>query len=130
MFAESGRAAFVVTTESPAKDEKDAAVYRTAIGRAATRLELHTKKGALELPKKPEKVINVGSLKLSLHQVDHAKRNDKSGAVLVFWAKLPEGANLVGMGFVADDDDTKADQAILESLSSLAPGAEKDGGAS
>ena len=130
--AETPHAALVVTTQVPAKDEKDNAVYRSALARAAVRLEVQTKKGALELPKKPEKVVVVGPLKISLHQVDHANREGKKGALLVFWTKLPEGANLVGMGFVADDDDTKADQAILDAVSSLAPsdaGAKPDGGA-
>jgi len=130
--AQTSRAALIVLTQAPAKDEKDNAVYRSAIARAAVRLEVQTKKGALELPKKPEKVVVVGPLKISLHQVDHAKREGKKGALLVFWTKLPEGANLVGMGFVADDDDTKADQSILDAVSSLAPlgaGNKPDGGA-
>ena len=130
-FAETKSAAFAVTSDSA--DEKDPG-HKTALARAALRLQVHTKKGTLELPKKPEKVVVVGPLKVSLHQIDHAKRNDKRGAMLVFWTKLPGGGSLLGAGFVADDDDTKADEAILAAVSSLAPSAtaggtaEADGG--
>lgn len=70
-------------------------------------------------PKKPAKTMEVGTLSVSLFQFDGAARESKKGPVLVFAAKLPGDTFLMGAGFVADDDSTNADQAILKSIESL-----------
>lgn len=71
-------------------------------------------------PKKPDNIVAVGALKVSLYQFDGAHRDATTGPLLMFTAKLPSGQSLLGGGFVSDDDATNADKAILKAIGSLA----------
>ena len=85
------------------------------------RVTFAKRKGKLELPRRADKTIAVGPLKIALYQLDGATRESKSGPLLVFATTLPEGPLLVGGGFVPQDDATNADAAILAAIESLAP---------
>ena len=67
------------------------------------------------------KKSKVGALDMSLWQADDVARADKKGPVLVFGAQLPDKSFLLGAGFVAADDSTDADKAILAAIDSIAP---------
>jgi len=71
--------------------------------------------------KKPADEKAVGDLKVALWQIDGSSRGEKKGPLLIFVAPLPEGKALLGLGFVPEDDSSKADEAILASIESIAP---------
>jgi hypothetical protein len=106
-----------------AQDVKDAKKETVARDDAWTKL---TSKLAVNLggknaswPKKPQRTTTVGSLKVSLFQLDAAERGGKKGPLLLFATKSKEGVLLVGAGFVPDDDASNADAAILKCIESL-----------
>ncbi len=69
----------------------------------------------------PDQKQKVGSVDLTLYQVDGAKREGKRGPLLVFVGKLDAGQTLVGAGFVSYDDAENADRSILKAIDSIAP---------
>lgn len=71
--------------------------------------------------KKADQVFNISGLKLSVWQAEGAERAGKKGPLLVFAMPLSETKAIIGAGFVADDDTTNADDAILAAIKSLAP---------
>lgn len=91
-----------------------------AFAALAKRLEL-TWKRPPSFPKKPQKTLTVAGKEVHLFQFDGATRGGKKGPVLAFQAKLDATHAVVGAGFVAEDDDANADQAILGAVESLAP---------
>jgi hypothetical protein len=62
---------------------------------------------------------SVGPLKIALYQLNGAIRDGKRGPLLIFTTTLPEGALVVGAGFVPNDDSANSDVAILASINSL-----------
>jgi hypothetical protein len=56
-------------------------------------------------------------------QIDLVNRAEKKGPLVVFDAPLPDGKELMGIGFVPDDDKGDSDEAILKSIDSIAPAA-------
>jgi hypothetical protein len=78
-------------------------------------------KKKLPWPKRPQQVLEVGKLRVSLWQIDKATRDGKAGPLLLLSAPLGEGRAVTGVGFVAEDDHSNADAAILRALKSLAP---------
>jgi hypothetical protein len=122
LFAETTLASLAVTAEPVVKT--DDAALASALGRAADRVGARvSKKAPLALSKKPTKILEVGTLHVSLLVVSEAIRADKKGAAAVFWTKLPSNVVIVGVGFVDDADSSGADQAIVASVSTLAAGA-------
>ncbi|HVY49474.1 MAG TPA: hypothetical protein VHB21_26460 [Minicystis sp.] len=63
----------------------------------------------------------VSELKASVWQLDGGMRGGKKGPMLIVQAPLGDGKALLGVGFVPDDDQTAADQAILKSIESIGP---------
>jgi hypothetical protein len=78
------------------------------------------------MKRKPDKKEKVGALDVELYQIDGCSRQGKKGPLLVFAAKVGEGATLLGMGFVSDDDKDNADASIMKAIGSIA--ARKDQG--
>lgn len=56
-----------------------------------------------------------------LYQVEGAQRAGKKGPLLVMTSSQSTSLAVLGVGFVANDDKTNADDAILQSIGSLAP---------
>jgi hypothetical protein len=62
-----------------------------------------------------------GDIEIKLWQADEAKRDGKSGYLLVLLAADPGGKRVMGIAFAPKDDD-KAVEAISKSLETLGPG--------
>jgi hypothetical protein len=122
--ASSKGAALAVTAyEITGKAKADEATRNEALAMLITRLEVSfpkAKKKVIAFPKKVQKTIEVGTLKVGLVQLDGASRDASKGPLLAFDSRLPEGKALLGIGFVPNDDDSNADAAILESIESFA----------
>jgi hypothetical protein len=71
-------------------------------------------------PKKPDKIEDVAPLHVSLYQLDGATREGTKGPLLIFTTQLPNGPQLLGAAFVADDDADNSDQAVLKAIDSIA----------
>jgi hypothetical protein len=87
------------------------------------------RKGRIVWPKrKADQVLKVKELSVALFQLDGAERDGHKGPVLLFSAR-GGGAEplLVGAGFVPEDDDSKADTAILSSIESLSQATDEAG---
>ncbi len=114
-----GGPALVVLSHDAGDSKTEGANRDAALEELVKRLEL-TLPGKKKVGwKKPAEVKNVGDLKVSLYQIEGAKRGDKKGPLLVFAAPLPEKKAMLGVGFVPEDDQTSADAAILQSIESL-----------
>lgn len=107
-----------------AKNAKKLADDRQAAFEAlAKHIGITPPKKQVNWKKKPDDVKKVGDLEIALWQLDGGVRGDKKGPLLVFAADLADGKELVGIGFVPEDDDTGADAAILKAIESVAKGA-------
>jgi hypothetical protein len=119
-----GAALAVTAYETTGNGKKDEAARNETLAMLITRLEISfpkaKKKKVVAFPKKVQKTIEVGTLKVGLVQLDGASRDASKGPLLAFDTRLPEGKALLGVGFVPNDDDSNADAAILESIESLA----------
>ncbi len=71
-------------------------------------------------PKKPHKRQAVAGIMLSLYQFGGVRRSEHRGVVLVFTTDMPSDAAILGVAFVADDDRSNGDQAIVRTIGSLA----------
>lgn len=74
-------------------------------------------------PRKAQGTKEVGEVKFALYQFDGAMRGEKKGPMLVFTAPVDDGHIVAGAGFVAADDDSDADGAILTMIESIKKGA-------
>jgi hypothetical protein len=99
--------------------KKEAPSRLLALDLLMARMEVTPPKKKLTWPKKPADILDVGDLKISLWQVEKATRKDVKGDLLVFWATPSEGQGITGVGFVASDDKTGADEAILKSIKTM-----------
>jgi hypothetical protein len=113
-------ASFVVTTYDAGADAKATAANRDAAFDALVRLLGVTPPKHKVNWAHAAKKSKVGALEISLWQADDVTRADKKGPVLVFGGTLPDKSLLLGAGFVAEDDKTDADKAILASIDSIA----------
>lgn len=116
-LALSGNAAVAVIVYPAPEPKKEAAQRDLIAAEVIKKLAVVTKK--LVWPRKPDSVAP-GALKVSLYQFDGAKREDKPGALLFFTTKLPDGKALLGAGFDPEADTTKADEAIMAAVGSIA----------
>jgi hypothetical protein len=115
-----GEASFAVVVYAP-EPKKETASWEKQATEVAGKLEvaMATKK-KLTMPKKPAIVKPVGTLKVNLYQFDGATHATRKGPLLVFSTELPDGKALLGAGFVPEDDTSKADEAILKAIESIA----------
>jgi hypothetical protein len=119
MFARADGAALGVTVHEPG-DKKAAAKKRDeALGLVAQKSGVTLPKKRIVWPRKPARILTVGTLKVSLYQFGGAMQDGKPGALLVFTAVLPNGKMLLGAGFVLDTDTKDSDQAIMTAIQSL-----------
>ncbi|HEY4118630.1 MAG TPA: hypothetical protein VGM56_12280 [Byssovorax sp.] len=77
---------------------------------------------AAELCKPLKPLPNMTS---SLWQLDGGVRGTKKGPLLVVQGPIGDGKALLAIGFVPDDDQSKVDEAILQSIESVGPGEDK-----
>jgi hypothetical protein len=114
-------AGFAVTTQEVEGKKHETTARDEAFARVTEKLAVKLAAKKINWPHKPHKTSTVGTLKLSLYQLESAVRDGKKGPLLVFTSKLGDGHLLVGAGFVPDDDETNADTAILKCIDSIAP---------
>jgi hypothetical protein len=120
--ASSERAILAMTTyPEPDKKRQESARDATLAGVVHKLGVVFPKRKKLVFPRKVDKTIPVGTLKVGLVQLDGARLAKKRGPVLAFEARLPNGQIVLGAAFVPDDDTSNADQAILASIESIAP---------
>ncbi len=119
--AAAERAMFAMTTFDEPEKKKQDAKRDAALGEVMEKLAVtFPKKKKVVFPRKVDKTLVVGELKVGLVQLDGAKSQKKRGPVLAFSARLPDGKVLLGAAFVPDDDKSNADAAILASIESIA----------
>ena len=113
-----GEASFgiVVYATDPKKATAD---WEKQVAEVSAKLEVTAKKKITQ-PKKSAGMKPVGSLKVNLYQFDGATHGSRKGPLLVFSADLPDGKALLGVGFVPEDDTSKADEGILKAIESIA----------
>lgn len=70
---------------------------------------------------KPDDSRKTGSTEIKLWQAEQAKRDGKSGFLLVFLTSDPAGKKILGVAFAPDGDDTTV-EAISKSLETIGPG--------
>jgi hypothetical protein len=119
MVARAEGAALGVTIHEPGEKKAAAKKRDEALGLVVQKAGVSLPKKKLVWPRKPARVITVGSLKVSLYQFAGAMQDGKPGALLVFTAPLPNGKMLLGAGFVLDSDTKDSDQAIMTAIQSL-----------
>jgi hypothetical protein len=110
-------------TNEPAHGETE-----TLLRSLAEQIKVVLPKRKRLLPKKPDKVQDVGALHLSFYQLDGAVREAGKGVLLVFTTKLPQGPTMLGAAFVSDDDTDNSDEAILKAIDSIALGSPQSAG--
>ncbi|MFO0550716.1 MAG: hypothetical protein U0271_20140 [Polyangiaceae bacterium] len=71
---------------------------------------------------KPDQTRKSGDMEIKLWQLEKAKRNTKTGFVLVIIAADASGKKVLGLAFAPEGDD-KAVEAISQSLETIGPGA-------
>jgi hypothetical protein len=113
-------AALAVTARDKSEDKKPREEREDALRALLDKLGVTLPKRKIVLPKKPDQSEKIADLAVELFQLDGAKREGKKGPLLVFAADLPDRRVLVGVGFVADDDQDNSDGAIMSSIHSLA----------
>lgn len=125
-------AALAVTSyERPKNAAKRGAARDAALTAVTEKIGVAPKK--LVWPARPHKRSKVGTLEVSLYQFGGAKRDHDAGPLLVFSAPLTPDLLLIGAAFVADNDKSNADSAVLKAIESLSsspsPSAHADAGA-
>jgi hypothetical protein len=116
-MAASQGAVIAVTTY----DKRDASRSRDAVVRdLGGRLGLTLPAKRDLFPKKAHKRQAVAGIMLSLYQFGGVRRSEHRGALLVFTTDMPSDAAILGVAFVADDDKSDGDQAIVRAIGSLA----------
>jgi hypothetical protein len=115
-----GESSFAVVVY-PTEPKKATADWEKQVGEIAAKLEVSpANKKKISQPKKSAGVKPVGALKVNLYQFDGATHGSRKGPLLVFSTDLPEGKALLGVAFVPEDDSSKADEAILKAIESIA----------
>lgn len=105
-------------------------VYDGRDKKAATKrrddaLAVVTTKIGVKLPKKmtwpakPARILTAGEREIALYQLEGSTQEGKSGALLVFVARVPSEETLLGVGFVLETDAKESDRAILAGVESL-----------
>jgi hypothetical protein len=117
-IASTKTAGMAVTIQDIADPKKEAQSRQAAVDMLMARIGVTPPKKKLALPKKPGDVLDLGSMKVSLWEVDKASRSDAKGALLVFWAKPSDKQGITGAGFVSDADATSA-EAIIKAVKSI-----------
>jgi hypothetical protein len=118
--SEIGPAVAFTGFDADAKDAKKDAAHRDAtLSELAKQLSLGALKKKINW-KKPAETKAVGDLKVGLWQLDEAGvRGAKKGPLLVVVASVSDQKGVMGVGFVPDDDSSKADEAILKIIESI-----------
>jgi hypothetical protein len=115
----AGSKSAILIISSQANEATGSGNNETFLRSVAEQIKVVLPKRKRLLPKKPDKVQDVGELHLSLYQLDGAVREENKGALLVFTTKLPQGPALLGAAFVSDDDAENSDQAIFKAIESI-----------
>jgi hypothetical protein len=95
--------------------------YEKLAGVADVTLPERFKKKFVPKWDKADDTKKTGDIEVKLWQADDAKRDGKSGYLLVMLASDPSGKRVMGLAFAPKDDD-KAVEAISKSLETLGPG--------
>lgn len=108
--------------EGDVKDaKKDAGAREAAMGELFKQLGLTPLKRKMSW-RAPDEAKAVNGMKLGLWQISEkdGQRGAKKGPILVVAGPTGEGnKGVIGVGFVPDDDKSKADEAIMKSIESL-----------
>jgi hypothetical protein len=119
--SEAGPAIAFLGIELDPKDaKKDGAARDAALAEICKQLGLSPLKRKVSW-RKPDDTKAIGAMKLGLWQLEEAgQRGAKKGPLLVVAGPTGDGnKGIVGVGFVPDDDKSKADDAIMKSIESL-----------
>jgi len=117
--ASTRTAVMAVTAHDLEAGKKEAQSRLATLDLLFARMGVTTGKKKLVWPKKADDTLEAGALTISLWQIEKVTRDKVKGVLLVFWATPSEGKGITGSGFVANDDVTKADEAILKSIKSI-----------
>jgi hypothetical protein len=109
-----------VAAHESSTPKNDRAQRETVLRGIADRLGVTLPRKRELLKRKPDQKEKVGELDVELFQIDGCARQGKKGPLLVFSVKTGEGAALLGMGFVADDDKDGSDAAIMKAIGTIA----------
>src|SRR5258705_691717 len=112
-------ATFGVAAHEGANAKNERAQREAVLRRIADRLGVVLPRKRELIKRRPDKKEKVGQIDVELYQIDGCVREGKKGPLLVFAAKIGEGAMLLGMGFVSDDDKDNSDAAILKAIGSI-----------
>ncbi len=111
--------AFLGIDIDPKDAKKEVASKDAALAELAKQLGLAPLKRKVAW-KKPDDKKTVGSFKVDFWQLEEGGvRGSKKGPMLVVATPGGEGKDVIGVGFVPDDDKTDADAAILKAIESL-----------
>jgi hypothetical protein len=102
--------------------KKDATARDAAMGELFKQLGLTPLKPRRVVWKSPEEPKTINGMKLGLWQIGEkeGQRGTKKGPILIVAGPTGEGnKGVIGVGFVPDDDKSKADEAIMKSIESL-----------
>jgi len=120
----TGKNAVMGLAAQPAGDVKKERTDREdALRRITGQLGVTLPKKKSYIAKKPDQKQKIGEYDVDLYQFEGAKLDGRTGPLLFFVAKASKEQVVVGAGFVADDDNDNADQAIMTAIGSLAPAA-------
>jgi hypothetical protein len=114
--ARSKSAILIISSQAPQGGGGNNEIFLRSV---ADQIKVVLPKRKRLIPKKPDKLQDVGALHLSLYQLG-AVREASPGALLVFTTNLPQGLVLLGAAFVSDDDADNSDEAILKAIDSIA----------
>jgi hypothetical protein len=119
---DGGAVAAIVGYEADPKDKKVDQLRTQALDELlkSANIEL-SKKTKVNWHKKGDEEREAAGVKFSLWQME-GSRGSKKGPLLV-WHAVTEGSEaIVGVGFVPEDDASKADEVIVQAIDSIAPG--------
>jgi hypothetical protein len=111
-------AALAVTVQQRTPKKAEAVDRDSGIAVVSKRLEVALPKRKIAW-QKPDTILDVGELKVSLYQVEDVSRGARKGPLLLFSTKLSKDQVLVGAGFVDENDNANADELILKAIGSL-----------
>jgi hypothetical protein len=111
--------AFLGFDADPKDAKKELASRETSLSELFKQLGLSPLKKKVNW-KKPDDTKSVGTLKISLWQLEEkGVRGTTKGPLVVVAGPTGEGKGIVGVGFFPDEDKSGADDAILKSIESL-----------
>ncbi len=118
----TGKNAVMGVTVHPIVDvKKERAEREDALRLVTKQLGVTLPKKKTYITKKPDQKQKVGDVDVDFYQFEGAKLEGRTGPLLFFVAKASKERVLIGVGFVPDDDDDNADQAIMTAIQSLTP---------